>query len=242
MRTCYSALKAGRRLFVQAPTGIGKTVSVLYPAVKFIGHGHCDKIFYLTAKTSTQAEAYRAAGMLFSSGAQLRTLILTAKESCCLCRGIKTPDMPCTSGVCPNAGASGERMAAAVGRLLELQNGYGPKIITKTAKEYGVCPHELALELLEHCEIIIADYNYAFDPIVRLKKYFGYPQDNGRYVFLIDEAHNLADRTRDMYSSGLCSSDFTRLYDLCHGSPELAAALGRPPAGCTGCGGSAGRT
>jgi len=225
MRACYSAMRGGRRLFVQAPTGIGKTISALYPAVKFLGHGHCDKIFYLTAKTSTQAEAYRTAGLLFSAGAHLRILVLTAKESCCLCRGTKTPDMPCSRGICAYAGVSGERVAAAVVRLLELQNGYGQKIIIKIAREYGVCPYELSLELAEFCEIIIADYNYAFDPLVRLKKFFEDPQNTGRHVFLIDEAHNLAGRTREMYSAALCSSDFTRLLGIYRGEPELAAAL-----------------
>ena len=128
MRACYSAMRGGRRLFVQAPTGIGKTISALYPAVKFLGHGHCDKIFYLTAKTSTQAEAYRTAGLLFSAGAHLRILVLTAKESCCLCRGTKTPDMP-AQGICAYAGVSGESGAAVV-RLSNCRS-YGQKIIIK---------------------------------------------------------------------------------------------------------------
>ncbi|MGI6167842.1 MAG: ATP-dependent DNA helicase [Eubacteriales bacterium] len=211
MRACYSALCGGRRLFVQAPTGIGKTISALYPAVKFLGHGHCDKIFYLTAKTSTQAEAYKTAGQLFSSGARLRTLILTAKENCCLCRGIRAPDMPCIPGVCPYADVPGDKISAAVSRLLQLQSGFGPKVIIATAKEFGVCPYELSLELSEHCEIIVADYNYAFDPLVRLRRYFEDQTGAGKYIFLIDEAHNLADRTREMYSAELCSSDFAGL-------------------------------
>jgi len=231
MRTCYSAFCGGRRLFVQAPTGIGKTVSVLYPAVKFLGNGHCDKIFYLTAKTSTQAEAYRAAGLLFSAGARLRTLIITAKENCCLCRGIRAPDMPCMPGICPYADMPNEKMAAAVGRLLGLQSGFGPKAIIATAKEFGVCPYELSLELSEHCEIIVADYNYAFAPLVKLKRYFDNPEGAGRYIFLIDEAHNLADRTREMYSAELCSSDFAGLPGMasCEGS-ELHKALGEAAA------------
>ncbi len=208
MRECYDALRAGERLFIQAPTGIGKTMSALYPAVKFLGNGRCDKIFYLTAKISTQREAYRAAGMLFSAGAKLRTIVLSSKESYCLRRGLKPVDSPCAVGGCDSFAAPSERMTAAIWHLLALQNGYEKKIINKTAREFRVCPYELSLRLSEYCEIIIADYNYAFDPLIRIGRYFGDEQKGGRYVFLVDEAHNLADRTRSMYSAVISTRDF----------------------------------
>ncbi len=226
MRECYDAMRNGERLFVEAPTGIGKTLSSLYPAVKFWGNGRCDKIFYLTAKTSTQAEAYKAAGMLFQGGAKLRTIILSAKENCCLRRGIKPPDQPCGPRECSCFASSEEKMTAAIWHLLALQNGYGQSVIVKTAKEYGVCPYELSLNLSEYCEIIIGDYNYAFDPLIRLKRYFENPENTGRYVILVDEAHNLADRTRGMYSAEINTGDMLALYNKikCEES-ELTGAM-----------------
>ncbi len=227
MRECYDAMRSGERLFIEAPTGIGKTMSALYPAVKFFGNGRCDKIFYLTPKTSTQAEAYKAAGMLFSEGAKLRTIVLSAKENCCLKRGTKPADKPCGPGECSCYAASDEKMTAAVCRLLALQNGYEHKIITKTAIEYGVCPYELSLNLSEYCEIIIADYNYAFDPLIRLKRYFENPDNTEKYIFLIDEAHNLADRARSMYSAEINTGDLSALHiKINHENSSLSAALG----------------
>ncbi len=228
MRECYDALRGGERLFIQAPTGIGKTMSALYPAVKFLGNGRCDKIFYLTAKISTQREAYRAAGMLFSAGAKLRTVVLSSKESCCLRRGLKPVDSPCAVGGCDSFAAPTERMTAAIWHLLALQNGYEKKIINKTAREFRVCPYELSLRLSEYCEIIIADYNYAFDPLIRIRRYFGDERQGGRYVFLVDEAHNLADRTRSMYSAAISTRDFSPVLDNPEGGrAELSTLLAR---------------
>lgn len=214
MRECYDALRSGGRLFVQAPTGIGKTVSSLYPAVKFLGQGRCEKIFYLTSRTVAQREAYKAAGLLHDGGARLRTLVLASKDSCCLMRGRRPKDMPCGRFACRNSGAPEERIRAAVCHLLALQNGYEPKIIAGAARKFCVCPYELSLELSEYCEIIIADCNYAFDPLVRMRRYFDNPDYTGRCVFLIDEAHNLADRARSMYSAEIKSSDLARLRRL----------------------------
>ena len=159
MNECYDAMSRGKRLFVQAPTGIGKTLSVLYPAVKLLGNCKCDKIFYLTAKSSTQAEAYRAAGALFSSGARLRTIVISAKEQVCCCSGCMANGI-CDAVACSFAKYSDEQMGEAVNELLALQNGYEKNIVTKTAIKHKVCPYELSLCLAEFCEIVIADYNY----------------------------------------------------------------------------------
>lgn len=227
MRECYDAMLAGERLFVQAPTGIGKTISALYPAVKFLGNGRCDKIFYLTAKSSTQTEAYRAAGRLFDCGARLRTIVISSKESCCLMRGIRPRDLPCGSFRCVNSRASENRVREAVLHLLGLQNGYEQRVIGRVAREFSVCPYELSLELSEYCDIIIADYNYAFDPLVRLERYFADPDNTSRYIFLVDEAHNLADRTRSMYSAEISLGDLAHLASLAKSANNagLCAAL-----------------
>lgn len=209
MNECYGAMRDGARLFIQAPTGIGKTISALYPAVRYLGTGKCDKIFYLTAKSSTQREAYRAAGLLFDAGAQLRTVIISAKEQVCLCREHMTSGM-CDARSCPFSVSPEYIQLQAVSELMTRRNGYDQKCIMSAALKYKICPHELSLTLAQFCEIIIADYNYVFDPLVRLKRFFETP-NTGKYVFLIDEAHNLADRAREMFSAELCNTDFILL-------------------------------
>ena len=225
MNECYDAMLREKRLFVQAPTGIGKTLSTLYPAVKFLGNGKCDKIFYLTAKSSTQTEAYRAAGTLFASGALLRTIVITAKEQMCCALDCMTSGI-CDAVACPFAKYSEEQIREAVNELLALQNGYEKNVIVRIAYKHKVCPYELSLCLAEFCEIIIADYNYVFDPSVYFRRFFADTERTDEYVFLIDEAHNLADRAREMYSSELSTMLFERLRDevSCE-LPQLAEQL-----------------
>lgn len=225
MGECYESMRHGKRLFIQAPTGIGKTISALYPAVKYLGQGGCDKIFYITAKTSTQREAYKAAGILFKGGAHLRTVVLSAKEQICLHREHMTAGR-CDVSHCRSASASEDAMRAAVNELLALQNGYEAGVIRSTAARYGVCPYELSLSLAEYCELVIADYNYVFDPLVFLQRFFGERSDDGRYILLVDEAHNLADRARDMLSARLVNTEVSELRGRVESMlPELTAAL-----------------
>lgn len=225
MNECFEAMSREKRLFVQAPTGIGKTLSALYPAVKFLGSGKCDKIFYLTAKGSTQAEAYRAAGALFSTGAPLRTVIISAKEQICCCSECMASGI-CDAVACKFAKFSDADMGAAVNELLALQNGYEKNVIVKTAVKHRVCPYELSLCLAEFCEIIIADYNYVFDPSVYLKRFFADRDRTDQYVFLVDEAHNLADRAREMYSAELSTTLLEKLRrEVACDLPQLAEQL-----------------
>ena len=199
IRRGFSVIKQGKRMFAQAPTGIGKTVSTLYPAVCSFGRGMCDKIFYLTAKSSTAREAYHAAARLYEAGAHLRTVMLNAKEQMC-CAGTGCAGKHCNPAECAFLRGYYDRVDGAIAELLERQNGYYADVITEVAVKHGICPYELSLDLSELCDIIICDYNYLFDPIVYLRRYFEHPGAFGQYVFLIDEAHNLADRARDMYS------------------------------------------
>ena len=216
IRSVYSAIRRGNRLFAQAPTGIGKTMSTLYPAVRALGNGHVDKIFYLTAKNSTRREAFRAAGDLFRAGARLRTCVITSKEQVCLCeRAGKSVKDCCNPFDCPYADGYYERAPHAVMALLSHQNGYPRSLIVEVAREYRVCPYELSLDLSEKCDLVICDYNYAFDPIVYFRRYFGEERTvEGRYAFLIDEGHNLADRAREMYSASLKRNRVRNLIDL----------------------------
>lgn len=215
IKDCYSAIKQGKRIFVEAPTGIGKTISALFPAVRALGKGYCDKIFYLTPKTAAGREAFSASAKLFGAGVKLRTVTISAKEQICPCRnGVKNAVNPCSSDVCEYSRGYYDRVDDALKYMTDGYNGYSRSLILETARKFRVCPYELSLDLSELCDVIICDYNYVFDPLVYLRRYFGSRRRKGgdgndeKYVFLIDEAHNLADRARDAYSAELRSSAF----------------------------------
>ena len=217
VRATHRAIKNGRRLFVQAPTGIGKTMSTLYPALRARGEGLCDRIFYLTAKASTAKEALAACERLCASGAPLRAVVLSAREQACtnpLAAGDgRALSSHCNGIECSGAAGYYDRAEEAIHELLTTGRCYDRSIIGQVALRHSVCPYELSLDLSEHCDIIIADYNYVFNPMVYLRRYFGADAHcAGKNVFLIDEAHNLADRARDMYSAQLKRRDFERLY------------------------------
>lgn len=220
----YSIIKQGKRLFAQAPTGIGKTISTMYPAVRAFGKGLCDKIFYFTAKSATTREAYHAAGRLFEAGAHLRTVILTAKEQ--MCPGGHCGSKYCNPRVCASLRGYDDRVEDAIAELIARQNGYYSDVILEVATKYGICPYELSLDLSELCDIIICDYNYLFDPMVYLRRYFERPGAFGDYVFLIDEAHNLVERARTMYSVTLAKSELVSFFEqLPETEPEIRNAV-----------------
>ena len=214
IRECYSAIKRGKRVFIEAPTGTGKTISAIFPALRALGKGYCDKIFYLTPKTATRREAFLAAGKLHSGGCPQRTVVLTAKEQMCQCAARGYGDRrSCAELGCANSKGYYDRVDGALREMLENYRGYSKSLISQMAKKYRVCPYELSLDLSELCDIIICDYNYAFDPSVYLRRYFGAEgaARGEKYVFLIDEAHNLADRAREMYSAELRLSAFEEI-------------------------------
>lgn len=214
IRETYGAIRHGRRIFIQAPTGIGKTVSSLYPAVRALGEGRIDKIFYLTAKASTGREAYRAAAKLHAAGAAIKVITMTAKEQMCLCAKRFSGEVGrnlCNPTDCEYAEGYYDRVSDAVCELLENGNGFPRQLIVSTAQKYRICPYELSLDLSEWCDVIICDYNYAFDPIVEFRRYFSGRDSAQKYAFLIDEAHNLPDRVGEMYSATLRRSDLERL-------------------------------
>ncbi len=223
MKECYRDIRAGKRLFAEAPTGIGKTLSTLYPAVRTLGEGRCDKIFYLTAKAATRREAYNASAQLFAAGSRHRTVVLTAREQICANEVAKRDaagiSRHCTPLDCPRAKGFYDRAPYAVCELLMNGNGFDRATIIETAERYGICPYELQLELSELCDLIICDYNYAFDPQVYLRRYFAPDAEEGRYVFLVDEAHNLPDRARSMYSAAL------QMRELCAVAQMLPSEL-----------------
>ncbi len=233
IRECYYDIKQGSRLFCQAPTGIGKTISVIYPSVRAFGDNAADKIFYLTSKTSIKREAYNAAIKLRENGGDIYTISLSAKEYMCLCdakdRICGRLKLSCRPDVCKYAKDYYKKRDSVIFTMLSNHREFNRDIIMKYAREYEVCPYELSLDLSEYCDLIICDYNYVFSPLVYLRRYFDDVKE--RYVFLVDEAHNLSKRARDMYSSSLQKDEFESasklaLYEYQNGSDALSRALG----------------
>ncbi|MBQ8163309.1 MAG: ATP-dependent DNA helicase [Clostridia bacterium] len=204
----FRSIRMKKRLMVQAPTGTGKTMASLYPALKSIGEGYADKIFYFTGKTTTAYSALQAVDIMRDMIPDFRSIIITSKEKCCTTFSPKDR-RKCNSKECPRAAAYYDKVNVAINELLENYRTYTKEIIDKVADKYSLCAYELSLELSEWCELIVCDYNYLFDLQVYLRRYFTAP-DAG-YVFLIDEAHNLPDRAREMYSATLSRSMFKSL-------------------------------
>ncbi len=199
VRGAYKAIARGSTLFVSAPTGTGKTVSVIFPAIRALGDKKCDKVFYFTPKTTTANAAREAIEGISEAGAVIRAVIMSSKERLCknglLCKENRA--------ACINT--KNNRLADAVIALYDEENTVvTPECVCKAAEKFSVCPHELALSYAELCDIVILDINYLFDPNVYIRRFF---TAGGEYAFLIDEAHNLADRAREMYSAALSESE-----------------------------------
>lgn len=213
----YRCIKKNERLLAVAPTGIGKTVSVLYPAVKALGAGLCDKVFYLTAKTVTGKNALDAVRRMNAFVPGLRAILIVAKERCCPAKDKKnTFTVDKCDYLCPRLsdnmdGEYKERCRAALRELLKSGAVYDKDDIKSVAEKYFLCPYELSLDLSEYCQIVVCDYNYVFDTRVRFRRYFCSENMTDKYVFLIDEAHNLPDRAREMYYGSLRLSDVEKV-------------------------------
>jgi DNA excision repair protein ERCC-2 len=193
--SAYRVLANGGRLFLAAPTGIGKTISVLFPAVKALGEGKLERIFYLTARTVGRAIAEKALVDLRRAGLKLRAVTITAKEKVCVRDG-----KPCDLLTCPLALGYYDRVKPAIREALEREK-ITRVVLEEVGQKHQVCPFELSLDVSLWVDAIICDYNYVFDPQVYLRRHFA--EDGGAYGFLVDEAHNLVDRAREMFSADL---------------------------------------
>lgn len=198
----YHTMRTEKQLFIQAPTGIGKTMAAIFPAVRAVGEGHGDKIFYLTAKTITRTVAEEAFSILKEKGLSYKTISITAKEKLCLCE-----ETDCNPEKCPYAEGHFDRINAAVFEILNEKDTYLREDLLEQAEKHRVCPYEMCLDISSWVDAVICDYNYVFDPNVYLRRFFG-DGVKGDYLFLIDEAHNLVERGRKMYSAVLCKEDF----------------------------------
>lgn len=216
----YRTIRDGGQALVQAATGIGKTMAALFPAVKTLGEGRVERIFFLTARNTGKAAAVQALDLLERKGLRLKRVCLTAKDRICFC-----PDASCTPQECEFAKGHFDRLTAALADAF-VRDNLDRDAIETAARFHRVCPFELSLELCRWADCIIGDYNYAFDPRVYLRRFF--EEENGAYAFLVDEAHNLVDRSRDMFSAGLNKAAFVDLRRAVKQHlPDLHRAVGK---------------
>lgn len=201
----YRTILRKKELFVQAPTGIGKTMSTVFPAIRAIGEGYGERLFYLTAKTITRTVAEEAIAILKNRGLQFKAITLTAKEKMCI---LEEPE--CDPFHCPRAKGHFDRINDAVFEILTQGDVYDREAILSHAEKWQVCPHELQFDIASWVDGVICDYNYAFDPTAKLKRFFG-EGTKGDYLFLIDEAHNLVERGREMFSASLVKEEMMEI-------------------------------
>jgi DNA excision repair protein ERCC-2 len=200
----FKTIEEGRKLFAKAPTGIGKTISTLYPAIKAIGAGKAQHLFYLTARTITRTAAEEALSLMKTQGLQLSSVTLTAKDKICF-----QEEVDCRKEKCVYADGYYDRINPAILDLMSNETLINRTTIEQYARKHRVCPFEFSLDAAYSADIVICDYNYVFDPRISLKRLSG--EHRHQTVLLVDEAHNLVDRAREMFSAELIKKDFLEL-------------------------------
>lgn len=232
----YQTIYHKRKLFLEAPTGVGKTISTVFPTVKSMGEGMTEKIFYLTAKTITRTVAQECFGLLQENGLHMKTIILTAKDKICFMKQEGSPEAAaladrageaeCNPDACPYANGHFDRINEAMYDLLTHEEHFTREKVMEYAIRHQVCPFEFSLDMSLFSDAVICDYNYVFDPRVYLKRFFAEGNGKRNYVFLIDETHNLLDRGREMYSAALFKNSFLSTKRLIkETAPKVAAHL-----------------
>ena len=217
--TVYRSIRSKQDLFLMAPTGVGKTMSCVYPAVRALGEGLGERIFYLTAKNETLKAGREALSILMDRGLDFRVVMITSKEKIC-----PMNEPSCNPDDCPYAKGHFDRVNDAVFELLVKERFYDREVIQKTAFLKNVCPFELSLDLAGWCDAVLCDYNYVFDPTVRLKRFFS-AGSKGDAILLVDEAHNLVERGREMYSAAIVKEDVLAAKRAGKNYPKLRKAL-----------------
>ena len=197
----YAAIKHKKKLFAQAPTGIGKTMAALFSAVKAMAEGMGEKIFYITSKNVQRHLAEDALSRM--KGLEIRSITLTAKDKICF-----RESRNCNPEHCENANGHFDRINAAILDCIGNECAVTRAVVEQYAQKHMVCPSEYALDLSIFCHIIICDYNHVYDPKAKLRRFF---QDKGDFILLQDEAHNLVDRGREMFSAGVHRKEFAAL-------------------------------
>jgi Rad3-related DNA helicases len=207
----YKSILRKKKLFIQAPTGVGKTMATIFPGVKAMGEGLGEKLFYLTAKTITRTVAFHAFELLKEQDLRMKVVVLTAKDKICFCE-----ERECNPEHCIYAKGHYDRINEAVYDMLISIDNMSREKLEEYAKKHRVCPFELSLDITNWVDAVICDYNYVFDPVASLKHFFAEGKQGG-YLFLVDEAHNLVERARSMYSAQLYKEDFLQVRRLTKG-------------------------
>ncbi|WP_294168830.1 ATP-dependent DNA helicase [uncultured Clostridium sp.] len=216
---CFNTIKEKAVLFAQAPTGIGKTISTIFPAVKSLGESRGDRIVYLTAKTITRTVAEESVKKLKDKSLKCKSITLTAKEKICF-----KEKSSCNPENCEYALNYYDKVNNVIFNILKEEDTFTREKIEEYAKKEKLCPFELSLDLSLWCDLIICDYNYAFDPRARLKRFF--EDDVGNNVLLVDEGHNLVDRSRSMFSAEIYKDKILKASKVIKGkAPNLFKAL-----------------
>jgi DNA excision repair protein ERCC-2 len=211
----FRAIRDESVLLIEAPTGTGKTMGTLFPAVKALGEAKADRIIYLTARTTGRSLVGEAVKAMEIGGADLISVILTGKEKIC-----RQPEAQrCDSQFCPYAIGYYDKLEEILNKIEEIRY-FDRDVLNRLADEYTICPFELSLDLGLEADILTADFNHLFDPVVSLKRYFSRPGE--RYTALIDEAHNLPDRGRNMFTAVLTKDSILEIKrSLKKGHPDL---------------------
>lgn len=221
----YQTIYHRKKLFLEAPTGVGKTISTVFPSVKAMGEGMAERIFYLTAKTITRTVAQECFGLLQQNGLRMKTAALTARDKICFLRE-DGKEAECNPDACPYANGHYDRINDAIYDLLTHEDNFTRERVKEYAIKHTVCPFELSLDMSLFSDAVICDYNYVFDPRVYLKRFFAENNAGKDYVFLIDETHNLLERGREMYSAALFKNSFLAVKRLIKDiAPRVAKLL-----------------
>ncbi len=210
MKSVYFAINEENNIFIEAPTGTGKTISTLFPTLKALGEGKVDKIFYVTAKTITRQEGKKSLLLLQDKGLKMRSVVLTAKDKICF-----LDEANCNPEGCPYALDHFDRVNPALLDIVRNETVIDKEVVERYAKKHRVCPYEFSLDVSNFCDVIIGDYNYVYSQSSKLIRYF---TEGGNFVVLVDEAHNLYDRAIDMFSTSISTKTLEELYAISKGS------------------------
>lgn len=216
----YNTIKTKGMLFAQAPTGIGKTISTLFPSIKALGEGKGDRIFYLTAKTITRTVAEESLRVMRKKALKIKSITLTAKDKICF-----NTENNCNPEECIYAKNYYDKVNKALFEIVSTQEEFTREKIEAYGREFEVCPFEFSLEISKWCDVIIGDYNYVFDPRVYLRRFF--EESAEKYIFLVDEAHNLVSRGREMFSATLEKQKVLQIKTLLKGEKKLTKKLNK---------------
>lgn len=224
MVVCHKAIQLKKQLFMQAPTGTGKTISTLFPAVLGLGQEKFPRVFYLTAKTITRQVVEEGMSLLRGQNLRAKSITLTAKDKICFSEG------RCNPRDCPFAKGYYDRVNDGLMDLLTHEDALTREVIERYARKHTLCPFEFSLDAALFCQIIIGDYNYVYDPLVYLRRFFDEMTAENAPLLLVDEAHNLVERSKNMYSKSLSlkkAQHATRLFKEVSGQDALGKKIRR---------------